>query len=69
LVKDASSWVAIAAALTSACAGLYAAAGTDLRKKVERRFPLITAQAPWAAWAAIAAAISVVAQTIERLPV
>ena len=68
-MKDTSSWVAIAAALTSACTGLYAAAGMDLRTKVEGRFPLIREQAPWAAWAAIAAAISVVAQAIERLPV
>jgi hypothetical protein len=68
-VKDASSWVAIGAALTSACTGLYAAAGSDLRKKVERFVPLMREQAPWAAWAAIAAAISVVAQAIEKLPV
>ena len=68
-MKDASSWVAIGAALASACTGLYAAAGIDLRKKVERLFPLIREQAPWAAWAAIAAAISVVAQAIEKLPV
>jgi len=68
-VKDASSWVAIGSALSSACTGLYAAAGIDLRKKVERRFPRIREQAPWAAWAAIAAAISVVAQAIEKLPV
>ena len=68
-MKDASSWVAIGAALTSACTGLYAAAGIDLREKVERRFPLIREQASWAAWAAIAAAISVVAQAIEKLPV
>jgi hypothetical protein len=69
LVKDASSWVAIGAALTSACTGLYSAAGTDLRKKVERCFPLLPEQAPWAAWATIAAAISVVAQAIEKLPI
>jgi len=35
-------------------------------KRVERLFPLIHEQAPWAA---IAAAISVVAQAIEKLPV
>lgn len=67
-MKDASSWVAIGAALTSACTGLYAAAGIDLRGKVERLFPFIREQAPWAAWAAIAAAVSVVAQAIEKLP-
>lgn len=67
-MKDVSSWVAIGAALTSACAGLYAAAGIDLRGKFEKLFPFIREQAPWAAWAAIAAAVSVVAQAIEKLP-
>ena len=67
-MKDASSWIAIGAALTSACTGLYAAAGIDLRGKVERVLPFIREQAPWAAWAAIAAAVSVVAQAFEKLP-
>jgi len=68
-VKDATSWIAIGAALTSACIGLYAIAGSDLRNKVEMLFPLIREQTPWAAWAAIAAAVSVVAQATEKLPV
>jgi hypothetical protein len=71
-VKDAASWIAIGAALTSACIGLYATAGSDLRNKVEMLFPLIHERAPWAAWAAwaaIAAAVSVVAQAMEKLPV
>jgi len=67
-VKDAASWVAIGAALISACVGLYATAGSDLRDSVERLFPLIREQTPWAAWAAIAAAVSVVAQAMEKLP-
>ena len=67
-MKDASSWVAMRAALTSACTGLYAAAGSDLRGKVERLLPFIREQAPWAAWAAIAADVSVVAQATEKLP-
>jgi len=65
-VKDAASWIAIGAALTSACIGLYATAGSDLRNKVEMLFPLIHERAPWAA---IAAAVSVVAQAMEKLPV
>jgi hypothetical protein len=68
-VREAASWIAIGAALTSACVGLYAIAGSDLRDKVEKFVPLIRERSPWAAWAAIAAAISVVAQAIERLPV
>jgi uncharacterized membrane protein YeiH len=68
-VKDAASWIAIGAALISACVGLYATAGSDLRDQVERSFPLIREKAPWAAWAAIAAAVSVVAQAMQKLPV
>jgi hypothetical protein len=68
-VKDAASWIAIGAALISACAGLYVISGSDLRGKVERLFPFMREQAPWAAWAAIAAAVSVVAQAMEKLPV
>jgi hypothetical protein len=67
-VKDAAPWIAIGAALISAGIGSYAAAGSDLRDHVERQFPLIRGQAPWAAWAAIAAAVSVVAQAMEKLP-
>jgi hypothetical protein len=66
-VKDAAPWIAIGAALISACVGSYAAAGNDIRGKVERLFPLLREQAPWAAWAAIAAAVSVVAQAMEKL--
>jgi hypothetical protein len=66
---DTASWIAIGAALISACVGLYAAAGSDLRDKVEKFFPRIRGQSPWAAWAAIAAAVSVVAQAMEKLPV
>jgi hypothetical protein len=68
-MKDAASWIAIGAALISACIGLYAAAGSDLRNEVERVVPLIREQTPWAAWAAIAAAVSVIAQAMVRLPV
>jgi hypothetical protein len=68
-VRDAASWVAIGAALTSACAGLYAIAESDIRDKVEKLVPMIREQSPWAAWAAIAAAVSVVAQAVEKLPV
>jgi hypothetical protein len=68
LMTDAASWIAIGAALTSACVGLYAAAGSDLRDKVEQYIPQIRGQFPWAAWAAIAAAVSVVAQAMEKLP-
>ena len=68
-MKDAASWIAIGAALISACVGLYAAAGSDIRNEVERLFPLIRERAPWAAWAAIAAALSVVAQAMVKLPV
>ena len=67
-MTDAASWIAIGAALTSACVGLYAAAGSDLRDKVEQFIPQLRGQAPWAAWAAIAAAVSVVAQAMEKLP-
>ena len=69
LMKDAASWIAIGAALVSACVGLYGIAGSDLRNEVERLFPLMHEQTPWAAWAAIAAAVSVVAQAMEKLPV
>ena len=68
-MREAASWIAIGTALTSACVGLYAVVGSDLRDKVEKFAPLIREQSPWAAWAAIAAAISVVAQAMERLPV
>ena len=68
-MRDAASWIAIGAALISACAGLYAIAGSDLRDKVERFVPSIREQSPWVAWAAIAAAVSVVAQAVEKLPV
>jgi hypothetical protein len=68
-MTDAASWIAIGAALTSACVGLYAAAGSDLRDKVEQFIPQLRGQAPWAAWAAIAATVSVVAQAMEKLPV
>ena len=68
-MRDAASWIAIGAALISACAGLYAIAERDFRGKVERLVPMIREQSPWAAWAAIAAAVSVVAQAMERLPV
>ena len=64
-MTDAASWIAIAAALTSACVGLYAAAGSDLRDRVEQLIPQMRGQA---AWAAIAAAVSVVAQAMEKLP-
>lgn len=67
-MTDAASWIAIGAALTSACLGLYAAAGSDLRDKVEKFIPQISGQSSWAAWAAIAAAVSVVAQAMEKLP-
>jgi hypothetical protein len=68
LMTDIASWIAIGAALTSACVGLYAAAGSDLRDKVEQFVPYIRGQFPWAAWAAIAAAVSVVAPALKRLP-
>jgi hypothetical protein len=68
-VRDAALWIGIGAALISACTGLYATAGNDLHGKVERFIPLIRGQSPWAAWAAIAAAVSVVAQAMARLPV
>lgn len=64
-MTDAASWIAIGAALTSACVGLYAAAGNDLRDKVEQSIPQLRGHAPWAA---IAAAVSVVAQAMEKLP-
>jgi type II secretory pathway component PulK len=64
-MKDPASWIAIGAALISACVGLYAAAGSDVRDKL---IPQIGAQSSWAAWAAIAAAVSVVAQAMEKLP-
>jgi hypothetical protein len=67
-VKDSASWIAIGAALVSACIGLYASAGSDLHDAVERAVPQIRGQAPWAAWAAIAAAVSVVAQAMALLP-
>ena len=67
-MTDTASWIAIGAALTSACVGLYAAAGSELRDKVERFIPQLRGRAPWAAWAAIAAAVSVVAQAMEKLP-
>jgi hypothetical protein len=67
-MTDAASWIAIGAALTSACVGLYAAAGSELRDKVEQFIPQLRGRAPWAAWAAIAAAVSVVAQAMEKLP-
>ena len=67
-MTDAASWIAIGAALISACVGLYAAAGSDVRDKVEQFIPQIGAQSSWAAWAAIAAAVSVVAQAMEKLP-
>lgn len=44
---------------------LYAAAGNDLRDKVEQSIPQLRGHAPWAA---IAAAVSVVAQAMEKLP-
>jgi hypothetical protein len=68
-MRDAASWIAIGAALISACAGLYAIAGSDIRGKVEKSVPMIREQSPWTAWAAIAAAVSVVAQAVEKLPV
>jgi len=68
-MRDTASWIAIGAALISACVGLYATAGSDLRDKVEKLVPRIRGQSPWAAWAAIAAAVSVVAQAMEKLPV
>ena len=68
-MRDAASWIAIGAALISACAGLYAIAESDLRDKVEKLVPMIREQSPWAAWAAIAAAVSVIAQAMEKLPV
>ena len=68
-MRDAASWIAIGAALTSACAGLYGIAESNFRDKVEKLVPIIREQSPWAAWAAIAAAVSVVAQAVERLPV
>ena len=68
-MSDAASWIAIGAALTSACVGLYAALGSDLRGRIEQLVPQLRGQAPWAAWAAIAAAVSVVAQAMEKLPV
>jgi hypothetical protein len=67
--KDVASWIAIGAALISACAGLYAIAESGLRDKVEKFVPMIREQSPWAAWATIAAAVSVVAQAVEKLPV
>jgi hypothetical protein len=67
-VTDSASWIAIGAALVSACIGLYASAGSDLRGAIERAVPQIREQAPWAAWAAIAAAVSVVAQAVALLP-
>jgi hypothetical protein len=67
-VTNAASWIAIGAALISAFVGLYAAAGSDLRDKVEKFIPQISGQSSWAAWAAIAAAVSVVAQAVEKLP-
>jgi hypothetical protein len=42
---------------------LYAAAGSDVRDKVEQFVPRLRGQA------AIAAAVSVVAQAMEKLPV
>jgi hypothetical protein len=68
-MRDIASWIAIGAALLSACIGLYAVTGNDFRDGVERFIPRIRGQLPWVAWAAIAAAVSVVAQAIERLPV
>jgi hypothetical protein len=38
-MTGAASWIAIGAALTSACVGLYAAVGSDLRDKVEQFIP------------------------------
>jgi len=68
LMRDTASWIAIGAALTSAWLGLYASAGSDLRDRVEKLVPQIRRDSPWAAWAAIAAAVSVVAQAMEMLP-
>jgi multidrug efflux pump subunit AcrA (membrane-fusion protein) len=69
-MRDIASWIAIGAALISACVGLYATAGGDFRDQVEKVIPGIRGgQTAWAAWAAIAAAVSVVAQAMEKLPV
>jgi hypothetical protein len=65
-MTDAVSWIAIGAAMTSACVGRYAAAGSDIRDQVEQFVPQLRGQAPWAA---IAAAVSVVAQAMKKLPV
>lgn len=45
-MMDAAFWIAIGAALTSACVGLYAAAGGDLRDKVEQFIPQLRGLAP-----------------------
>jgi hypothetical protein len=45
-MTDGASWIAIGATLTSACVGLYAAAGSNLRDKVEQFIPQLRGQAP-----------------------
>jgi hypothetical protein len=63
-MRDTASWIAIGAALISACGWTMRSRRSDLRDKVEKLIPQISGQSSWA----IAAAVSVVAQAMEKLP-
>jgi hypothetical protein len=66
-MKEAFSWLAIGAALVSAAVGLYAALGIDVRDNMDAFICDLRKQSQWAAWAASAAGISVLAQAIEKV--
>jgi hypothetical protein len=66
-MKEAFSWLAIGAALVSAAVGLYAALGIDVRDNMDAFISDLRKQSQWAAWAASAAGISVLAQAIEKV--
>lgn len=65
-MKEIASWVALAAALASACMGLYAAIGVSVRDNVDVFISDLQKQSRWAAWAAASAGISVLAQALEK---
>jgi hypothetical protein len=52
--------------MASAVIGIYAALGIDVRDNMDAFISDLRRQSQWAAWAAAAAGVSVLAQAIEK---
>jgi hypothetical protein len=65
-LKEIAGWVAILSAFVSAGLGLWAAVGIDVRDNMDAFIGDLQRQSHWAAWAAAAAGVSVLAQAADK---